>query len=114
MAALTEGKYSGEFIVSEANGSRSREVVTVNESGVLVAGTVLSAVAAGGYKAYDKTAEGELAEAAAAILLAGVDATDGDVSAVAIVRDSEVALADLTGIDTAGVADLLALGIVCR
>lgn len=40
--ALTETLHAGEFIVSEANGTRSREAVTVAaEAGALAAGTVL-------------------------------------------------------------------------
>lgn len=46
MAELTEGMHAGEFIVSEANGSRSREVVTI-DTGDLVAGQVLGVITKG-------------------------------------------------------------------
>jgi hypothetical protein len=41
MAALTEGKYSGEFILSEAKGGRSRDNVVVLSGQNLKAGRVL-------------------------------------------------------------------------
>lgn len=45
---LTEGRHPAEFIVSEANGRRSRDVVTVaSGAGVLVPGTVLGKLARG-------------------------------------------------------------------
>ncbi len=45
MAEITEGRRAGEFIVSEANGSRSREVITIMAtSGPLSAGTVLGKI----------------------------------------------------------------------
>lgn len=44
---LTEPRYAGEFLVSEAPGSRSREAVTVLSGQNLLAGTVLGKVAHG-------------------------------------------------------------------
>ena len=41
MAALTETFHAGGFLVSEANGSRSREQITVLSGQDLLAGTVL-------------------------------------------------------------------------
>jgi hypothetical protein len=41
MAVLTEGQYTGEFIESEANGSQSRENITVLSGEVLKAGHVV-------------------------------------------------------------------------
>jgi hypothetical protein len=218
MAALTEGKYAGEFLVSEANGKLSREVITIaDEEGVLVAGAVLACLntatvtadaaaaededntgdgvmtlaeeavgdaysvgdytvicsaapseaaandatfdvyAPGGERLADATqgvayagqiaftignatavdfavgdvitvtvsetsvaGSGEYVKyedsglAASAILWDGVDATESAVSAVAIVRNAEVAKADLDGIDDAGVLDLASRNIVCR
>ncbi len=56
MTALVEGHHTGEFILSEANGSLSRETVTV----VVPAGTTLPAGAVlaagvGGYAPIDET-----------------------------------------------------------
>lgn len=47
MTTFTEGTHAGEFIVSEANGNRSREKVTVLSGQVLKAGAVLGAVLLG-------------------------------------------------------------------
>lgn len=120
MPELTEGMHAGEFIVSEANGSRSREVVTI-DTGALVAGEVLGKITASGkYVAFNQDgADGS--EAAAGILYDNTDATDADQSAVAIMRDAEVGAADLTwpadieaAEKTAALAELAALGIIAR
>lgn len=120
MATLTEGRHAGEFIVSEANGARSREAMTI-DAGSLEAGTVLGRVTATGkYVALAPGSEGG-SEAAAGILYAAVDATAADAEGVAIVRDAEVNGAELTwpagisGSDkTAAVAALAALGVIVR
>jgi len=44
MTTLTEGQHAGEFIVSEANGSRSRDKVTVLSGQNLKAGAVLGSL----------------------------------------------------------------------
>jgi len=117
MTTKTEGSHAGGFIVSEANGMRSREQITVREGEVLEAGTVLATVA-GKRVGYDNDASGA---AASGILFDSVDATDGDVEAVAIVRDAEVNAAELVWPDendttdiNAGLVDLAALGIILR
>jgi|LGVF01.2.fsa_nt_gb hypothetical protein len=46
MAELTEGMHAGEFIASEAKGTRSREVLTI-DTGDLVAGQVLGKITKG-------------------------------------------------------------------
>jgi Bacteriophage lambda head decoration protein D len=57
MAELQEGRYAGEFIVSEGNGSISRETITVLSGETLQAGAVLGKVTASGkYKALDPAA----------------------------------------------------------
>lgn len=48
MPVLTEGPHTGEFLVSEAHGHRSREAVTVLSGQDLVAGAVVGEVGAGG------------------------------------------------------------------
>jgi NDP-sugar pyrophosphorylase family protein len=120
MTALTEGKHSGEFILSEANYDRSREEITVVSGQVLTACMVVGKVTVGGkYKKYDNGA-GTGEEVAAAIIFDDCDATDGDKKVAAIVRDCTVKAAmldwgssDATAI-SAGKADLLLLGIVVR
>lgn len=47
MTVLTEGQHTGEFLVTEANGSLSRETVTVLSGQNLKAGHVLGKVAVG-------------------------------------------------------------------
>lgn len=124
MVTKTEGFHAGHFIVSEANKTRSREIITVRAGEVLAAGTVLALAASGGssgkYLAYgnDETSVGA---AAAAILFDSVDATDGDVEAVALVRDCEVNAEEIVWNDlqdtadrVAGIADLATKGIICR
>lgn len=118
----TMGPRAAAFIASEANGSRSRDpIVIASGAGVLVAGLVLGKVTASGkYAAYDNTAA-DGTETAAGILLIGVDATSADVDAVGVVRDEEIITAALTwdaandgAAQTAGLADLAALGLIAR
>lgn len=68
----------------------------------------------GEYVAYDDDGSNDGRRTAAGILYAAVDATHQDAPAVAHVRDCEVYADELTGLDDAAVADLLALGIVVR
>jgi hypothetical protein len=119
---FTAGRRAGEFLVSEANGSLSRDVITIaSGSGVLAAGTVLSRLTANGqYTAYDNVGT-DGTQTAAAVLYDAVDATSAAVVAVAIVRQAEVNAAELTwaaGVDaagiTAGIADLATAGIIAR
>lgn len=119
MTTKTEGQHAGHFLISEANGHRSRETITVKAGEVLSAGAVIALqTSTGKYIEYqnDETALG-----AAAILFDNVDATDGDVQAVAIVRDAEVNGGDLqwnatedTGDRDAAVTELAAKGIIVR
>lgn len=63
---------------------------------------------------YDDDGANDGRRAATGILYEPVDATETDVEATAIVRSAEVAGALVVGLDDAGAADLLALGIVVR
>ena len=124
-AVLTETIHDGGFLVSEANGRRSRSEVTVTVPAAtkLVAGYVLGKLSADGkYVPYDN-ANTDGSEAAAAILYTECDNSDGgaptDFTATVIDMDAEVREDDLTWLDaqndkTAGLADLLALGIKAR
>lgn len=116
----TEGTHAGEFIVSEANGSRSRETATVTSGENLVAGAVVATVG-GKLVEFDDNGAGG-AEIATGVLFDAVDASLADVvGAVVIVRDAEVNLSELqwgagqlqADID-AGVAELATLGIIAR
>jgi hypothetical protein len=48
MAELSEGRYAGEFVVSEGNGSISRESITVLSGQNLGAAAVLGKITASG------------------------------------------------------------------
>lgn len=121
MTILTEGPAVGGFIVSEANGTRSRVTATLESGQDLAAGTVLGVVTASGkYTQFDQDgADGS--EAAAGILVYPTDATGGDTACAAIIRDAEVNAAELTwptdiiaGEKTTALAQLAALGIIAR
>jgi hypothetical protein len=92
MALLTEtGRYPGEFLMTEANGHRSRDAVTIaSGAGVLQPGTLLAKVTATGkyVQAVDSAADGS--QTAVAVLLYKVDATSADVVVAAITRAAEV------------------------
>lgn len=112
--ALTEARRTGEFILSEANGTRSREEVTVAAAaGAMVSGTVVSKLADGKYVEYDDAGT-DGTETAAGILYTAVADSASDQKAVIIARDAEVAEGQLTGYNANAKADLLALGIIVR
>lgn len=118
---MEEKTRPAEFLVSEANGSRSRAIITVAHSKDLPPGTVLGQVTASGkYKQYDPAAT-DGSETAAAVLYGYASASAGDVQAVVIARDAEVvrrALAYASGISAANknaaVAALEERGIISR
>jgi hypothetical protein len=116
MTTFTEARRTGEYIISEANGTRSREAVVIaSGSGVLQSGTVLGKVTATGeYGPYLNTDTTTGLGTAVAVLYAKVDATSVDVPATVTARDAEVTEALLTGIDAAGKVDLAAVGIIVR
>lgn len=68
----------------------------------------------GEYAAYDDDGTNDGRRTASAILYAEVDAAEQDAEGVAHVRLCEVNGAELTGLDDAAVADLLALNIIVR
>lgn len=104
---------AGEFLVSEANGNRSRESVTLT-GGPYLPGQVLGKVTASGkYTAYSSGASNGT-QTAAAVLYGAADGSGADVSAAVIARDAEVSEALLTGADADALADLIAAGIIPR
>lgn len=117
MSMKTEGVHAGEILLSEANGTRSREDITLAATAVVLpAGTLLGVVTATGhYAPYDNAVDpADGTETAAAVLYAPAGISASPQRSVGIVRDAEVKRALLTGLDIAGEADLLALGIVAR
>src|SRR5262245_46033399 len=120
MASQTEVPAPGEFIYSEANGTRSRENITVaSGAGVVPAGRMLGKITAGGkYVALD-TGLANGAQTAAGVLYAEVDATSADAAGVALVRDAELVNARVTALNPAHknattVGQLAGLGVVLR
>lgn len=90
MPAITEGRHTAEYILSEANGHLSRDSVTILSGQVLKPGDVLGKVTASGkFKALTPGAS-DGSEVAAAIAYAAVDATGGDRPGVVTARSSEV------------------------
>jgi len=122
MTTLTETPHAGEFLVSEANGTLSREVVTIaSGSGVVPAGLVLGKITASGkYKPYDDdNADGS--ETAVCLAYDTVDATSADKKAVVIFRNAEVRASAILWAATNdatdkanGLADLVAKNIIAR
>lgn len=121
MTTLTETTHAGGAIISEANGNRSRDNVTVVSGQDLEANAVLGKVTASGkYAAYDSNAA-DGTETAAAVLIGKCDATAGDTAAAVLARDCEVNGDELVyqtsspAQDTAGAAtDLASVGIIVR
>ena len=114
--ALSEGKYTGEFLLSEANGTRSREeVVIAAAAGAMVPGTVVGKITASGkYVAYDEVRTDDGHRVAAGVLYHEVTDSAEDQKAVIIARDAEVNGDELTGSDANGIVDLKAVGIIVR
>lgn len=118
----TETSHAGDFIISELDGHGSRDNVTL-DAGVAVqleAGTVLGKITSGGkYAKYDNQAS-DGTQVAAAILYDRALVTGADQVVCVINKDAEVNTHQLQWPDgsptdiTAGVADLLTLGIKVR
>lgn len=114
----TEPNHAGEFLLSEASGNRSREVVTVVAGQVLAAGTVVGKITANDkYAVYDNGAS-DGTEVAAGVIYNAVDTSatglNADSEQLVIVRDAEVDANLLTSNDANGTTDLLSLGIIVR
>lgn len=123
MTVLNEGRHPGEFLLTEANGQRSRENITVaSGAGVIAPGTVLGKVTASGKYLASAVGAADGSETAVAIALYGCDATSADAQIAAIVRDAEVnantlsyhADRDQAAEKAAANADLAAAGIIVR
>src|SRR5690348_11606747 len=120
MSIQTESIHDEEFLISEAEGHRSRENVTIVSGQDLAAGAVVGKITGSGkYAIYDNGAS-DGTEVAAGVLARAVDAGSADKDGAIIARDAEVN-GDLldwddndgTGI-TAGKADLASLNIRVR
>ena len=119
---IREPVHTGEFLLSEANGHRSRSQVTLaRHSQTYASGTVLAQIDASHIFARHTPGAEDGTGTARAVLYAAVDATEGDRPAVVIDADAEVngqllAWAEgITGAEqAAAIADLKTAGIKVR
>ena len=91
MTVLVETRHPAEFILSEANGQRSREAITIaSGAGIIAAGTVLGKVTATGKYIASAVGASDGSQTPAAINIYGCDASSSDVTVSGVVRDAEV------------------------
>lgn len=121
MNEQTEKNRTGDFLLSEGNGSYSRENIIVAGGQNLEAGTLLGTVTASGEAVALNVAADDGSEVASGILWASTNASDADTAAVAITRTAEVKAdaliwpAGITGPQKiAAIAQLSELGVVLR
>jgi len=123
MTVLTESRHPGEFLMSEANGQRSREAITIaSGAGVIAPGSVLGKITASDKYLVSAIGAEDGSQTAAAVSLYGCDATSADQTIAAIIRDAEIngniltfhADRDQPAERTAARADLAAVGIIVR
>lgn len=114
MTILNEPVRAGEFLIAEGNGSISREEVTIASGQNLKAGTVVGKVTASGKHIAYANGASDGSQTAVGILYSPVNAAAADAKGVLIVRHAEVEETLLTGIDTAGKADLAAADVIFR
>ena len=114
MTIKNETNHAAEFLVSEGDGQISREAITVSAGDALRAGQVLGLNTATSEYAPYSNAAGDGTEVAIGVLYAPLPASASARNGVAVVRLAEVSAARLTGLDTAGVADLKARNIIVR
>ncbi|UGX90306.1 head decoration protein [Bradyrhizobium barranii subsp. barranii] len=91
MPTFNEGRHPAEFLLSEANGQRSRGNITIGQNQTIVPGSVLGQITASGqYIAHDPAAA-DGSQVAAAVALYGAVTGAGATAAIsAIVREAEV------------------------
>lgn len=116
MTIITSDTYRpAEFVLSEASGQRSRENITVLQTGVAIkSGTLLGKVTASGKHIPYLNSASDGSETAAGVLYSNLPAATGSTKAVAFARDCEVIRRTLVGLDVAGEADLKLAGVIVR
>jgi len=117
---LTEKTHAGGFLISEADGKRSRENVTLASGQDLHPGAVLGKITSGGkYTAINQGAS-DGSQTAAGVLYGRGDASAADLEVAIIARDAEVNGNELQwGSEsptevTTGITELASLGIIVR
>ncbi|CAK0768890.1 Bacteriophage lambda head decoration protein D [Gammaproteobacteria bacterium] len=122
MTIYTEPQRPFEFVLTEGDGTISRDTVTIaSGNGELPAGMVLGKITASGkYAPYDNTAATGI-EVARSVLLEPVDATSSDVSGAVLIRLAEVKTSALqwdaandAAAKTAGLSDLATQYLIAR
>jgi hypothetical protein len=105
--AQNEKTYFGEVLLSEANGYRSRETVTLISGQNLKVGAILGVITASGkYTQCDNhTPAADGSQNAKAVLLEDVDASGGDKAALVARRDCEVKVGLLTYVAAASAGE---------
>jgi len=119
---LEEPVHTGEHIVSEANGFRSRTTLTIAASQTLSAAAVVGIVTASGEAVELDPDAVDGSEAAAGVIYSAVTTEAGETEAVAAhVRDCELRASSLvwpagitTGEKDTAIAELKALGVILR
>lgn len=119
MTTFTQGIQTGEWIVSEANGNRSRDVVTATVAGAvaLPSGTVLGKITATGKYVKRNAAASDGSQTSAAILYNELPGVNGDYQVMVVNTDAEVTgvlLNGGSGADANTKAELVALDIKVR
>lgn len=123
MTTLTEKVHEGEAILSEANGHRSRDNVTIlSGSGIVKANTIVGKITASGKYQPAPATDVNGSGVANAMTIAEVDATSADVVVAVIARHAEINGKLLTyeaSVDTspeiaAKAVQLAAAGIIVR
>lgn len=117
---FTEHVHTAEWLISEAEGKFSRDVVTVTvpSQTVMRSGTVLGKITASGKYIPALNAASDGSQVAVAILYNELPAqAAGDVKATVIVRQAEVfgaMLNDGNALESGVVAELAAVGLIVR
>lgn len=121
MTILKDSRGAGHFILSEANGYRSRQRISVAAGQTLVSGQVIAKLTAGGAHVKLAPAAADGSQTVVGILFDDVVTTTEVTEAVSFERDGEVNAADLVwpaGITenqkTAALAALAAKGVIAR
>jgi hypothetical protein len=112
---INELNYAGEFLLSEASGTRSREEVTFAATVAdIQPGTVVGIVTASGHYAPYSNVAVDGTQTAVGVLYAGLSINVATQKGVIVARDAEVDSEKVIGEDAPGIVDLKALGIIVR
>lgn len=116
MPFIHQQALTGDFLVSEAHGQRSREnVILAATTAVLPAGQLLSIGADGTYVVYaGPGADPEAPVTADGVLYSSAPISDDEQLVVIIARDAEVSAEMLTGLDDAARDSLAVHNIIVR